>query len=91
MGLTKEQIYGLIDKLDDYVSKDKQAKIVSGIRRLEPPIDEDEDFFEIGMARSHGFLEEDSLNLTEAGRMELLRIVFRKELGIEEEEIEEEE
>ena len=61
------------DSIFARLDPNSQAKIVCGVRHREP-LDEEEDFFEIGLARVHGFLEDDSLNLTEAEKQRLLQM-----------------
>lgn len=58
------------------IDPNTQARLVCGVRHREP-LDEEEDFFEIGLARTHGFLKDDSLELTEAGKKRLKEIILK--------------
>jgi len=54
------------EKILEILGEDNAIKVACGIRR-KGKIRKEGDFFEIGMARMHGFIEEESLKLTDNG------------------------
>lgn len=62
-------------KTFESMSKIQKAKLICQIDEDEK-FSTDEHFFEIGLARAHGFMENRSLRLTEKGNEEAIRILM---------------
>jgi hypothetical protein len=59
----------------NYVSQEELIKILCNIDEDEE-LDEEEHFFEIGLVRMHGLLEDDSLTLTPSGKKAVADVIL---------------
>ncbi len=73
---TNQENKGVItrENIERFIKPELQVKLVADISHRNP-IDEEEDFFELGLARTHGLVKPNSLELTDKGIEELIRIL----------------
>lgn len=68
------RVLDIIRQLNQDPDKERKAKMLSGIRH-QGPIDEEEDFFELGMARMKGLLKPETMEVTPAGEEALYGMI----------------